>query len=219
MKERPIIFSAPMVRAILNGRKTQTRRVVQLTDSGRVKEPGSPRNWHLDDPEAVLACPYGVPGNRLWVRERWQLVDPLEVAEERRGSRAPFTGCQGPRAIPWVAAYRADGDLSHPANGAPIVWRSPVHMPRWASRITLEIVSVRVERLQEISAKDVLAEGALEFDGPTTFIHDGSQAIYFPSMGYAQIAFCDLWDSINAKRAPWGSNPWVWVIEFRRIDA
>ena len=89
--------------------------------------------------------------------------------------------------------YRADGDLSHPEDGSEALWRPSIHMPRWASRITLKIVSVRVERVQEISRADEIAEGT----------PDG-------------MFFDCLWDSINAKRAPWSSNPWVWVIEFRK---
>lgn len=217
MKERPIIFSAPMVRAILDGRKTQTRRVVKLTDSGRVKEPGSPRNWHLDDPEAVMACPYGVPGDRLWVREAWQAFFADEVPADRpRGPRHTMGIPAQPERESFVF-YRADGDLSHPEDGSEALWRPSIHMPRWASRITLEIVSVRVERVQEISEEDATEEGALEFDSPTTFVDHGMQSIYLPSMGYARASFMRLWDSINAKRAPWESNPWVWVTEFRRV--
>ena len=202
MKERPIIFSAPMVRAILDGRKTQTRRVVKLTDSGRVKEPGSPRNWHLDDPEAVMACPYGVPGDRLWVREAWQAFFADEVPADRpRGPRHTMGIPAQPERESFVF-YRADGDLSHPEDGSEALWRPSIHMPRWASRITLKIVSVRVERVQEISEKDALAEGVDDGTGPPIKPRD---------------RFSRLWNSINAKRAPWDSNPWVWVIEFRRV--
>lgn len=212
MKERPIIFSAPMVRAILDGRETQTRRVVKLTDSGRVKEPGSPRNWHLDDPEAVMACPYGVPGDRLWVREAWAVPPQLNHLPPRMIDQ-PKPGELRPGILA-IVCYREGYAGYDPWPGTR--WRPSIHMPRWASRLTLEIVSVRVERVQEISEKDALAEGALEFDSPTTFVDHGMQSIYLPSMGYARASFMRLWDSINAKRAPWDSNPWVWVIEFRR---
>jgi hypothetical protein len=227
VKERPIIFSAPSVRAILDGRKTMTRRPVRLPEI--ISEPGdadatsigwldhheSGPGWHgwmTEYPEEgslPLRCLYGQPGDRLWVRESWQRVDPLEVAEARRGSRAPFTGCQGPRAIPWVAAYRADGDLSHPANGAPIVWRSPIHMPRWASRITLEIESVRVERLQDISSDDCIAEGVGDPVG--TPLRYGSV-----TEEWNRRTFQGLWESINGPDS-WAANPWVWVLSFKRV--
>lgn len=211
MKERPIIFSAPMVRAILDGRKTQTRRVVKLTDSGRVKESGSPRNWHLDDPHAVMACPYGVPGDRLWVRETWQAFFADEVPASRpRGPRHTMGIPAQPERESFVF-YRADGDLSHPEDGSEAIWLSPLHMPRWASRLTLEIVSVRVERVQEISEEDARAEGVRVWEEWQSRDLPAVLNMHDPRDAYAQ-----LWDSINAKRAPWESNPWVWVIEFRR---
>lgn len=232
-KERPILFSAPMVRAILDGRKKQTRRVAKIAridahpQDARVKIATMAgrgeqfwMNCQPDHPHHITrACPYGVPGNRLWVRETWQAFFADEVPADRpRGPRHTMGIPAQPERESFVF-YRADGDLSHPEDGSEAIWLSPLHMPRWASRITLEIVSVRVERVQEISEEDALAEGALEFDGPTTFVDDGMQSIYFPNMGYARAAFIDLWDSINANRAPWESNPWVWAIEFRRIDA
>lgn len=176
MKGHPILFSAAMVRAILEGEKTQTRRIARLNASGRVAWKG--HNWHCDDPESRLACPYGQPGDRLWVRETWAdtMSDPPE------------------------AVYRADGER-HPSSF--LKWKPSIFMPRWASRITLEVTGVRVERLQEISKADVIAEG---IDGLSD-IHAGWH------QPYAQ-----LWDSINAKRAPWSSNPLVWVIEFKRVQ-
>lgn len=171
MNERPIIFSGPMVRAILDGRKTQTRRVVKLNASGRAQRKG--RNWHLADPECVLACPYGVPGDRLWVRETWQ-----------DGNGGIY--------------YATDGNTAAP-------WKPSIYMPRWASRITLEVVSVRVERLNEIGEEDAIAEGSQCAGVPASLTNRG--------------AFAKLWDSINAKTHPWASNPWVWVVEFKRLEA
>jgi len=130
--ERPILFSAPMVRAILAGQKTQTRRVAKFTDAGHLKEPGGRRRWHHDDPNATLACPYGQPGDRLWVREaHWFFQDEHD----------PVIGYTPPMMTTEDVEYRADGESTRHG------WRPSIHMLRWASRITLEITSVRVERL------------------------------------------------------------------------
>lgn len=142
VNERGILFSGEMVRAILDGRKTQTRRVAKLTASGRIREPGSQRNWHTDDPQCVNGCPYGMPGDRLWVRETWA-SDGAQV---------------------W---YKADTDpgpaneVCEYPNGAYFEgkWKPSIHMPSWASRILLEITDVRVERLHDISEEDARAEG------------------------------------------------------------
>ena len=202
-KERPIIFSAPMVRAILEGRKTQTRRIVKRTDSGRVKEPGSHRNFHIDDRDAVTACPYGVIGDRLWVRETW--AHDAESLEQCRATHEDISGGIGYG--PYYRATECAPDTLH--------WRPSIHMPRWTSRITLEIVGVRVERLQEISATDILSEGAVnrphvdQFGRNPVSEFDGKVYMDLRSL------WAHGWDSINAKRAPWSSNPWVWVIEFQ----
>ncbi len=193
MKERPILFNDEMVRALLDGRKTQTRRVAKLNASGRVKLPGSPSNWHCEDPDAVLACPYGQPGDRLWVREsfNWS-TDELLLPSE------PHHHC--PERAAWAAqnvVWRADGKRTHPEYGKAL-WLPSIHMPRWASRILLEITNVRVERVQEISVADAKAEGVCGLS--------------------ARAEFLMLWESINAKRGfGWDANPWVWVVEFRRI--
>lgn len=241
MRERPILFSAPMVRAILEGRKTQTRRVVTeewnhglaasehypykkrefqrrdgkddfVTFSAPYSQMfGEPIWFYSWGNTRWLRCPYGVPGDRLWVRETWQYVDETGEADKseslrnRLGKTAPFRGVQGNRPITWRAVYRADGEAGHPQYG-PIVWRPSTHMPRWASRITLEIKSARVERAQEISEEDARAEGvekAEATDGALSYV----------------LGFSDLWDSINAKRGyGWHTNPWVWAVEFERVD-
>ena len=226
MKERPIIFSAPMVRAILDGRKTQTRRLCKAMNAWVDQEcrevrqhDGAPHHFikGASLPLEKLRCPYGVPGDRLWVREAWQAFFADEVPADRpRGPRHTMGIPAQPERESFVF-YRADGDLSHPEDGSEAIWLSPLHMPRRASRITLEVVSVRVERVQEISEEDALAEGALEFDGPTTFVDNGMQSIYFPNMGYARAAFTDLWESIHGPDS-WAANPWVWVIEFQREE-
>jgi hypothetical protein len=190
MTDRPILFSAPMVCALLEGRKSQTRRVAKLTDNGHVKEPGGHRRWHPDDPDATLACPYGQPGDRLWVRETWAPQVGCELSAERwtRGINT-----SGPKPVLHFAADGAE---------KPWVsrWRPSIHMPRWASRITLEIASVRLERLQAISDADSRAEGAVGHpDGPWH-------------------AFRALWTLINGAES-WQANPRVWAVEFRRVQS
>jgi hypothetical protein len=179
VKEHPILMSAPMVRAILEGRKTMTRRVVMPA-------------VHLiatDDRHAVTDsyCPYGAPGERLWVRETWCCYTP-----ELRNPK-----------------YRADRH-----NDSGWTWRPSIHMPRWASRLTLEVTAVRVERLKEISEEDARAEGVEQCEGGYI------DAMCGPSQGMeAKQAFDSLWDSINAARGfGWSVNPWVWVVSFRRVE-
>lgn len=179
MKERPILFNGEMVRAILAGRKTQTRRAVKPQPVEGCWM-GGPRNGVWDERTGMAwfgqtwRCPCGVSGDCLWVRETW-CSDPEPSQPER-------------------VCYRATaGDESF------IRWKPAIHMPRWASRITLEIAEVRVQRLQDISEEDARAEGV--------------ENVYC-----ARDCFADLWDSINGKRAPWSSNPWVWAISFRKVE-
>lgn len=201
MKELPILFSAPMVRAILGGRKTQTRRIVKglRPGLGVVTKCQDGSNaplpsvcWDIGGP--IIKCPYGFPGDRLWVRETWQC------------SQVPD---DGPDQELWFAA---DSDGRRPPDvEEEWSWRPSIHMPRWASRITLEITSVRVERLQEISEGDAKAEGCapawLDVDGER--VNHGSAPTY--RQGYAR-----LWGEINGPGS-WADNPWVWVIEFKRV--
>ena len=193
MKERPILFSAPMVRALLAGTKTQTRRVVkpqpvELPDFNRgglsYNVRGSVyRAWNpaVMDP----SCPYGRRGDRLWVREAWTQA------------------CHPPRPGAEVF-YRADGEIA-PELGP---WIPSIHMFRWASRITLEIVSVRVERLRDISEADAMAEGAEPYRLP---VHPAREALRHVD------GFSNLWESINGPGS-WASNPWVWVVEFDLVQ-
>ena len=207
MKERPILFSGSMVRALLAGTKTQTRRAVKLPHMNPLGEweaiPwGGPNGGRTSRGETlpaqmaightrtgdVLACPYGQPGDRLWVREAWMYG---------QGS-API--------------YRADT----PTKPEGQAWRSSIHMPRAASRITLEVVGVRVERLQDISEEDAKAEGAW---GPDDSIvgkvaeHFGCDVLSV----HPSLAFRMLWEQINS-HGSWAANPWVWVVEFKRIE-
>lgn len=192
MTERPIIFSGPMVRAILEGRKTQTRRVFK----GRAYAWWQSCGAELNDDRMPVAeddhgqpvdvpCPYGVPGDRLWVREAWA----------EWGSVA---GCP---------CYKADGDRS-----GILGWKSPMFMPRRYARILLSVVGIRVERLQDISEADAIAEG-IEVDECHHVIRPDDDV----NWGGAVWEYASIWNRLNAKRGyPWESNPWVWVIEFEK---
>ncbi|WP_026383722.1 hypothetical protein [Achromobacter xylosoxidans] len=191
MRERPILFTGPMVRAILAGNKTQTRRVAKEF-AGR------------DDLDSILArfpnqngCPYGQPGDRLWVREKWS----SDFAHHYPYDRV------------W---YAADDDRRHDIevrNGVrgiyspesqefvPFRWRPSIHMPRSACRLVLEVTGVRVERLNNISQEDAELEGVECNMSPLSFREH----------------FQRLWEHINGAGS-WDANPWVWVVEFRRIE-
>lgn len=181
-RERPILMSGPMVRAILEGRKGQTRRVVKM-------DADAPRDipqWKVE--RLIERCPYGVPGDRLWVRETWATMACYDYLPPSQLSI---------NSDPWY--YRATdppGECDELER-----WRPAVHMPRIISRITLEISGVRVERLHDISEDDVQAEGC-------TGSPHGKAA--------DKLRFPTLWDRINGKSHPWASNPWVFVLEFRR---
>lgn len=227
MKERPMIFNAEMVRAILDGRKTQTRRIMK-----KQPEPSKTRECdfyfpcdkmqsmvHVSDfipgnsmiPDAheffSKCCPFGEVGDRIWVREAFQ--GPLvseELLEEYRAYPEKFEN-------PEYCEYAADGgprpeycDLDDNLRHG---WRPSIHMPRWASRITLEITGVRVERLNAISQEDARAEGV----GLT-----GWRPIYSdPDALTPYDNFALLWESIYGEES-WQVNPWVWVIQFKRIE-
>jgi hypothetical protein len=198
VKERPILMSAPMVRAILAGTKTQTRRVVKLQPPAVVQSiyrpfPAEPNNWQgygFGSIHWYGRCPYGVAGDRLWVRETWAVPHRYDHL--------------GPSNIPTKGVpvhYAATEDRGG------LRWRPSIHMCRFASRITLEITDVRVERLQEISEADAIAEGCVGGHGA--------------SKGYAYNAtphehYRALWESINGPGS-WDLNPWVWAISFRRV--
>jgi len=237
-KERPILFSAPMVRAILDGRKTVTRRPVKggqiPVEDTRTPPVGSLR-WSAigqRDPrygfcvfgvteaecakelEEFAKCPYGKPGDRLWVREAW-------VADAQLDSVAPRELSQGePIRYPADEAVRQTGCVMI----SPGKTRPSIHMPRWVSRILLEITEVRVERLQDISDAQALAEGIVGVDfrpddgwpictGYMVGPDDGKS----PLETTAAKAFAGLWSSINGADS-WAANPWVWVVEFKRVQ-
>ncbi|PWE37932.1 hypothetical protein C9I50_24675 [Pseudomonas prosekii] len=222
IKERPILFSAPMVRAILEGRKTVTRRLVkdwQIPTEDASVAAGERHRWMAiaqrhprygfgvfgateadcaKELEDFAPCPYGRRGERLWVREAW-------AADAQVDAVAPRDLSQGePIRYPADGAVRQAGcSMITPGKGRP-----SIHMPRWASRILLEITDVRVERLQDISEEQASAEGV------------SAQAVEsFRVAGVdrpAGFAFRDLWTSINGDEN-WTVNPWVWVVEFKRV--
>ena len=209
MKERPILFSGEMVRAILDGRKTQTRRIVKPQpklfggDDNHLGEWWMPvggihrERWH---------CPYGKPGDRLWVKEAFgeskvrdlSVTDRIHLVHKawRYKADAEIESTDGI----FVCGRRDDGKAIR-TRADLYKWTSPLFMPREASRITLEITNIRVERLQDISFADVNAEGLDTRDRFTSWA----------------VPFIGLWDKINGKKHPWASNPWVWVVEFKTI--
>lgn len=228
MKERPILFKGELVRAILDDRKTQTRRLVK----------GQALEWLKPDgftPEFVASpenhmCPYGDPGDRLWVREGgWYHVEHYDdeddgSLESGRDAAEFFRWKESPRR--GVRRWR-DGtieaitflDESTPLDCAPRGDARPsIHMPRWASRIDLEIVEVRAQRLQNITEQDAREEGFDEWI-PCNLI-TGLKGVRIGG-GHRQATcrehFAVAWDAINGKRAPWASNPWVWAITFKRV--
>lgn len=184
VKERPIIFSGDSVKAILAGTKTQTRRVVKpqppegfdrvfsfplSTETAWYKD-DTREKWPKPNTEIWKVCPLGIPGDQLWVRETFSY-----------------------RLLGGAVVYRATEETQHLES----VWSTPIFMPRWASRLQLEITNVRVERLQEITAAYARAEGVFAGD------------------------YANQWDKINGKRdgCKWDDNPFVWVIEFKRVEA
>lgn len=201
MKERPILFSAPMVRAIIEGRKTQTRRIYKSLGIGSGMTP---------------SCPYGVAGGRLWVRETFTKTTSTtskgcvlyradrkarEILCEDSGNG---DSCAIGREV--KALYANDDDIHY--------WQTSIHMPRWASRITLEIVSVRLERVQEISEEDAKAEGIQAKDcwNPISG-RNGTKVLKDPILAYSQ-----LWDCLNKQRGyGWSVNPWCWCITFKKL--
>lgn len=233
-QERPILFSGEMVRAILGGRKTQTRHgikpqppegAVDLTLCWPHKGEYMPRHW-LDRfglmwgentfgngrlERKFTACPYGQPGDHLWVRETWCEIDNSDFDVTFRDSLQER----------WID-YRAtpafaEPGVSHPGGweNAPddpdaLRWRPSGQMPRWASRITLEIVDVRVDRVQDISWDDCQAEGQPGY----TF----AKGVLSENPPDPRWWFIEKWNSLNAKRGfPWESNPYVWVVEFKKL--
>jgi hypothetical protein len=196
--EKPIIFSGEMVRAVLDGRKTQTRRVIKVPKPYDYGDDGIDVLWVTGE----IKCPYQ-KGDKLWVRETFGYVSDHRVV------------------------YRADYDNLDELF-KDVTWKPSIHMPRWASRITLLVKDVRVEQIQDISGDDCFAEGIDEesevynisqniLDNWGAFPEGSSHDI--PDSLPEKAAFRELWDSINTKRGyGWDVNPWVWVVEFERCE-
>ena len=230
IKERPILFSAPMVRAILEGRKTVTRRAIKVQP--RIDASGNfcvgNSNYGQDGYGKPVTkhfvngcCPYGQPGDRLWVRETFALLgnedgccidwqDNLVKGDERDAARIYRASCPpgdyGLNQIPAKAEWKPDTEAME-YDGA---WRPSIHMPRWASRILLEITDVRVERLQDITYEQAAAEGVHRGPLREWCASDEGGACH----KYPVSAFRDLWQSVGGS---WDANPWVWVVEFKRV--
>lgn len=209
LRERPILFSGPMVKAILDGRKSQTRRVLALPEFIRSEEDAADHatvawapdghsgpgfygwmNEYAEEGAVLIRCPFGVPGDRLWVRETFRETVCLAGGVSKS------------------VEYRADA--LDPGGSS---WSPSIFMPRWASRITLEVTEVRVQRVQEITNADAQAEGV-----------DRAEMVPWPdgdpgTLGDESIrSYLRLWDSLNAKRGfGWEANPWVWAVSFRRL--
>ncbi|MCG7388729.1 hypothetical protein [Pantoea sp. ACRSB] len=205
MRERPILLNADMVRAVLNGSKTQTRRIItpqpKLTERSGFEWKGYLFGAGSDDREtnrnfSHVKCPFGQPGDRLWVRETFSVVPHTAYAASEGVQQVICPDDSHEAAI-----FRAGWE--HSTGG--IRWRPSIHMPRWASRITLEITGVRVERLASVSNDDARAEGY-----PAERAADGSNIDPW-------LWFRDLWDGIYPEQS-FKVNPWVWVIEFKRME-
>lgn len=223
VKERPIIFSGEMVKAILDGKKTMTRRVVKTQPDFNARYDGVDDDtnhfWEVLDAQGeptekyipILKCPYGKVGDRLWVRETWQEIGP-DCLLTYKATYPSDLYAKRPELenVPPLASLKDRGYL----------WKSPMFMPRWASRILLEITDIRIERLQDISEQDCEKEG-FRFYPLSRICFKPSSAKHLSGHGsnnYKSI-FGEYWDTLNAKKGyPWSSNPWVWVVEFKVVE-
>ena len=185
-KSRPILFSAPMVRALIDGTKTQTRRIVKLNDADHIVGRGDRKQWHPEDKNAWQGNPYGQPGDTLWVRETFAPAHLWRSEPKFAATTVDYL-------------YAADYPRDPRRIVAPHHWKPSISCVRAASRITLEITAVRVERLNDIDGVDAMAEGIETLSGLPTI--------------NAVTDFAALWESINGPGS-WDKNPWVWVIEF-----
>ena len=241
MADRPIIMDGESVRAILDGRKTQTRRIYKPRAPAPYEiidelDDGRPWPFVMDDGGQYHArvCLYGKPGDRLWVKESFQIlhvsIDPEtgygdDVWPAERITKDDAGGY-------WSVDFRAtSSEAEYTTEDRGFAWRSPLYMPRWASRVTLEVTDVRFQRLHDISEDDAQAEGVEmigdvgcpcegEDDDPGPHIKgcSWSHIDVDPDNDPYRAAFAVRWDAINGKRAPWSNNDWVWAVSFRRTD-
>lgn len=219
MKEHPILMNAAMVRAVLDGSKTQTRRALKRQPDYPIIIATDPHTnrYQIGEREPVTeaallrASPYGQPGDRLWVRETFGYVSPDEQQRPHSECKIEYRADLAPGCTDRPGQWPIDeckGDPERPR------WRPSIHMPRAASRILLEIVSVHVESLQDISEADALTEG-VRLDKAGGFFIDGADGRHASPVDSSAIeAFKSLWESTGGS---WAANPWLWVIEFKRV--
>ena len=241
MKEHPILFNADMVKAILEGRKTQTRRVVKKQSIFENEDCKSHRityfskSWgcpccgagHILDTQ----CPFDKVGDRLWVRETWQAISPeypplpieeCDIIYKATDSHPGFDAYEYAIDMCLSDDYvERIGDITYP-------WKPSIHMPRWASRITLEITNIRVERLQDISEEDAIDEGIQEYEGIVDIKCYSGSPVEIHGIRYGKDcehedpinAFEELWDAIYKEtEKSWDNEPWVWVVEFKKVES
>ncbi|WP_454862503.1 hypothetical protein [Paraburkholderia fungorum] len=250
MKERPILFSGPMVRALLDGSKTQTRRILKVQPDMSTLKPEfrDPNLWgfrkrfmmYADDwsghehamyrktergdpdlPVYQHRSPFGEPGDRLWVRETWHAhwgptTPRARIVTEAAVRQSDGAIAHASASEPLSVHYAADSEGTAPFGRK---WKPSIHMPRWASRITLEVTGVRVERLQDISEADAAAEGveSLRNEGEywKDYVRSTTRCDELTCLTGRE-SFRTLWDSLAAPGADWDANPWVWVVDFKR---
>jgi hypothetical protein len=251
-RERPLTLRAAEVRAVLDGRKTQSRVVARIAENGGLRLTGPYVAFARDSiglvwrpyggapeqpmpPEKVSECsPVGQVGDRLWVKEIWALVKPWHDPDS--GYVEDFEEWSGPlpkeKPDGWAVVYRSDWDSSydHPDDRL-FRWRPSITMPRWASRLTLEITEVRVERLADISEEDAVAEGSprwiVDLDGRAYDLAEKDWIRWSrrldPDAGEATArgVFAAQWERTNGRKPgrAWADSPWVWAITFRRVDS
>lgn len=233
VKERPILFNGPMVRAALDGRKTVTRRALSarsLKEIGYGVQLGEchelPADGQVHPNSASYyaeLCPFGLPGDRLWVRETFALLgnedgvcidwnDQVQKGDERLAARIYRASCSVGDYGLWQIPDQADWKPETKSLQYEGAWRPSIHMPRWASRILLEITGVRVERLQDITAEQAIAEG-VDADMCRQYLETSPSR--YECKAAAIHGFAGLWQSTGGD---WNANPWVWVVEFNRIE-